>query len=130
MLECTNASVWLPKPLPIALADPPAMDVRYAPVVCHCPASAESYRNLNKIGVRGFILSGAPVNPESSGTFNGGGKECFQAAILCPHYVRKIDLVPPENHIPRSNDAIRKIGVATNFVAQPVLAARLWPIPE
>ena len=33
----------------------------YAPVVCHCPAAAESYWNLNKIGVRSFILSGAPI---------------------------------------------------------------------
>jgi hypothetical protein len=32
----------------------------YAPVVCNCPAAAESYWNLNKIGVRSFILSGAP----------------------------------------------------------------------
>jgi hypothetical protein len=34
----------------------------YAPVVCHCLAVAESYWDLNKIGVRSFILSGAPVN--------------------------------------------------------------------
>ena len=33
----------------------------YAPVVCHCPAAADSYWNLNKIGVRSFILSGAPI---------------------------------------------------------------------
>jgi hypothetical protein len=97
------------------------------------PAHISFDRRTTKLRIWGSgvrISSGAPVNPESSGTFNGGGKECFQAAILCPHYVRKIDLVPPENHIPRSNDAIRKIGVATNFVAQPVLAARLWPIPK
>jgi hypothetical protein len=37
-------------------------------VVCHCPA--ESQRNLNKIGVRSFILSGAPSIAESPSFLN------------------------------------------------------------
>jgi hypothetical protein len=53
--------VRLSKPLPIALADPPAMGVRYAPVVCH----ARPQRN--HIGsTRSWHLTTVPRYPRDS----------------------------------------------------------------